>query len=76
MKPSVGRIVHYRVGSECWAALVTAVDTGEWTDQDTNVTTIRESVCLNVMPPMREIYQRQALEGDSSGTWHWPERVE
>jgi len=77
MKPNVGRIVHYRVAADiCYAAVVTDVETDTWYDQDTNEASEKEAVCLNIMPPMREIYQRQALEGDRAGTWHWPERVE
>lgn len=77
MKPSVGRTVHYRVAEDiCYAAIITHVETDTWYDQDTNEATEYETVSLNIMPPMREIYQRVALQGEKLGMWHWPERVE
>lgn len=78
MKPSVGRIVHYKAAEgHCYAAVVTdGPQVGTWLEQDANVASQRESVTLNIMPPMRDAFQREAFEGDVSGTWHWPERVE
>lgn len=77
MRPSVGRIVHYSPGgSDCYAAMVTAVETGDWIDQDTGLTQVRESVCLDIYPPMRPMFQRTVFEGAAGGTWHWPERVQ
>lgn len=76
MKVTVGRTVHYRVAEKiCYAAVVTSVQTGMWYDQDTNEAVERESVSLNIMPPMREMYQREAFQGEKSGTWHWPEMM-
>ena len=77
MTPSVGRTVHYRAAEDiCYAAIVTYVETDTWYDQDTDKPSVHETVSLNVMPPMREIYQRQAMQGEKPGTWHWPECVE
>lgn len=77
MKSSVGRIVHYKADDEkCYAALVTALDTDTWFDQDTGVGTERDTAALNIHPPMCDMYQRVAFEGDTAGTWHWPEHVQ
>lgn len=71
MKASVGRIVHYKADDDsCHAALVTALDTG--TDVDTD----KDTAVLNVLPPMCDMYQRVAFEGETAGTWHWPEHVQ
>lgn len=60
---SVGRIVHYRGGRECHAALVVEVH------HDDDLT-------LQVFPPSGQVGQVRAVEGHDPGTWHWPERVE
>lgn len=78
MKPSVGRIVHYRsygtpggeYTSECRAAVVTEVSEksgGSW------------KLSLAVLNPEGMFFNRACPhdEGDKvGGTWHWPEREE
>lgn len=80
MKPSVGRIVHYRsYGTpggeylpECRAAIVTEVDTppenAPW----------MEPVGLCVLNPTGQFFNRGVKhdEEKSGGTWHWPERAD
>lgn len=72
MKPTIGRIVHYRShGSkdgvyepECRAAIVTGVE-------------YQTAVDLTVFNP-EGIFLKQACAYDATntggGTWHWPER--
>lgn len=83
-KPSIGRIVHYKslgsadgsLGSECRAAIVTEVG-----EVEVNENTLagdgvyRTAVGLCVMNPTGLFLNRQVLEGDFPGGWHWPERV-
>lgn len=77
MKPSVGRTVHYKVAKDiCYAAIITDVSEDTWYDQETNEPSHHVTASLHIMPPMREPYQRAAVQGDRPGTWHWPERVE
>lgn len=80
MQPSIGRIVHYvsygtpggEYGSECRAAVVTAVDV----DPDADPTRVRD-VSLCVLNPTGAFFnQRVRYEDDGAGgTWHWPEVV-
>lgn len=67
MKPSVGRIVHYRgtINTECRAALVVAVNS----DGTTN---------LMVFDPhgTSAAPATGVAEGSEGDAWHWPERVE
>lgn len=68
-KPSVGRIVHYNHGGECVAAIVTNV----WSRIPAGV---RNPVDLTLFfasctPEMKD----EIIQGSTSGTWHWPERV-
>ena len=97
MKPSVGRIVHYvsygtpggEYRSECRAAIVTAVASGEATFNGVPLLTVD----LAVMNPTGMFFNQQVdyHEGDvghdragvevparshRGGSWHWPERVE
>lgn len=75
MRPSVGRIVHYvsygtpgEYAGECHAAVVTRAD---------GVPPDRVALC--VMSPSGLFFSEAAEhdeDGRSSGTWHWPERVE
>lgn len=83
MKPSVGRVVHYRsygtpggeYSSECRAAIVTAVPetVGSFANEGTNC------VSLCVLNPTGMFFHEEVWRGTdcgSAGTWHWPERVE
>lgn len=78
MKPSVGRIVHYRsygtpggeYASECRAAIVTAVHPGT-------------GVSLAVLGPEGLFFNQNCpqYEPDGAGpppggSWHWPERTD
>lgn len=83
-QPSIGRIVHYKsLGSadgslepECRAAIVTEVGQVEANEQDpAGDGTQRTTVGLCVMNPTGLFLNRQVLEGDFPGGWHWPERV-
>lgn len=77
MKPSVGRIVHYvsygtpggEYGSECRAAVVTAVYDGPGMG----------GISLAVLNPEGMFFKGMASQDEQlkrGGTWHWPERVE
>jgi hypothetical protein len=72
--PSVSRDVHFKIMDRCVAAKVTQVH-----DHDTDLSTSLEggSVDLFVFPPPDLAVGNQARirEGDTNGTWHWPERV-
>ena len=68
MKPSVGRIVHFHIGGEEHAAIITRV----WSDWCVNLTVFdpsdgstsaRNSVCL------------ATGDHDLDGRWCWPPRV-
>lgn len=72
-QPSVGRIVHYQsfgtpggeYTSQCRAAIVTEVDTGD-------------TVGLMVANPTGQFFNRTVVHDEDEkrgGTWHWPERV-
>jgi hypothetical protein len=66
MKPSVGRIVHYRKGDECQAAIVTEV-TSEGGD-----------VTLQVFPAngqTGQVWAGEDQDGRENSTWHWPEKI-
>jgi hypothetical protein len=83
VKPSVGRIVHYvsygspirhdgtqAYESECRAAVVTEVPEGAGNPQ---------VVGLCVLNPTGQFFNRSVVydkDGESGGTWHWPERAE
>jgi hypothetical protein len=82
MKPTVGRIVHYvshgspvrgdgsqAYESECRAAVVTEVpeDVGN-----------PQTIGLCVLNPTGMFFNRSVVhdeDGESGGTWHWPERA-
>jgi len=76
VKPSVGRIVHYRsygtpggeYASECRAAVMSGISSVQ-----------SEIVHLAVLNP-EGMFFNQLVEhdedGKAGGTWHWPERVE
>lgn len=80
MKPTVGRIVHYRsygtpggeYHSECRAAIVTHV---HW-DATPDGRDIEEVVSLAVMNPEGMFFNQDVRPGTTGGTWHWPEREE
>lgn len=73
MKPSVGRVVHYKsygtpggeYGAECRAAIVTEAE--------------GETIGLFVANPTGLFLNQNVAhdeDGKAGGTWHWPERVE
>lgn len=78
-KPTVGRIVHYvsygtpggEYGSECRAAVITAVDGKQPASAQ-----ILVSLC--VLNPTGAFFNEHVRYDDNAlgGTWHWPERVE
>lgn len=78
MKPTVGRIVHYRsygtpggeYAPECRAAVVTKV---YWNSVDSG---IEEMVSLAVLNPEGMFFNQDVpfSERPVGGTWHWPER--
>jgi hypothetical protein len=79
MKPSIGRIVHYvsygtpggEYGSECRAAVVTAVNPAG--------TVVPETASLAVLNPAGMFFNERVQQDEGShrgGTWHWPERVD
>lgn len=76
MKPSIGRIVHYRsygtpggeFASTCRAAIVTQVNDEHGI-----------SVGLCAINPTGLFFHEDCVEDQGNtdgGTWHWPERVE
>jgi len=84
MKPSVGRIVHYRSygtpGGEytpqCRAAIVTAVHPSEGDGSLANMNG-PEEVSLAVLNPEGMFFNQRCRHSEGSrtgGTWHWPER--
>ena len=75
MKPSIGRIIHYRsygspggeFTSECRAAIVTAI------------CPMDEDCSLFVANPTGVFLNQECAhdeETKAGGTWHWPERVD
>lgn len=94
-KPSVGRVVHYvsygtpggEYQSECRAAIVAAVPTAVWREDNGE----GQPLDLVVLNPSGLFFNRAAYhEGDvghdhageeiparsyRGGSWHWPERV-
>jgi hypothetical protein len=85
VKPSVGRVVHYRsygtpngeYPSTCRAAIVTGVDT--YQDGDSSDGTHLGHVSLCVLNPEGMFFNRSVRQDEDTqrgGTWHWPERVE
>lgn len=90
MKPSVGRVVHYRsfgtpggeYASECRAAVITEVPTHltqEPMDGCPNGTDGEWIVSLAVLGPSGAFFDRNVPleEGErKGGTWHWPERTD
>lgn len=78
MKPSVGRIVHYKPKEEvCYAALITFVEFGaDVYNQDTGEGTKQDLVMLKIFDPDGREFNRTTVEGDQAGNWHWPERVD
>lgn len=80
MKPSIGRIVHYRaLGSadgkfpvgECRAAIVTSIDKDSVDDP-----LDRQTVSLCILNPTGMYFNQEVVKGDEASQWHWPERVE
>lgn len=90
MKPSVGRVVHYRsfgtpggeYASECRAAVITAVPqylTQEPMDGCPNGTDGEWIASLAVLGPSGTFFDqniRQDEDERNGGTWHWPERTD
>lgn len=85
MKPSIGRTVHYvsygtpggEYPSVCRAAIITAVDTYQHSENSSGLHT--GHVSLAVLNPEGMFFNRAVLhdEGEKrGGTWHWPERVD
>ena len=84
MKPSVGRIVHFRNpnldeknetldrlcnGGRCVAAIIVGVDVfGDFVSLDVRWPWTPEG--------LRDPVYAAVSEGTAPGTWHWPERVE
>lgn len=67
MKPSVGRIVHYRGP---WGGCLAAIVTG------THMSDVVVDLCVLTRNTM-EFREAIALgHSDMGNTWHWPERVE
>jgi hypothetical protein len=71
MKPSVGRIVHFRRFDKCYAAIITDVNV-----EQPSPHMGLEPVQLTVFPDCTSIKPIAHGESKSNGTWHWPERVE
>ncbi len=82
MKPSVGRVVHYRslgtpggeYTSECRAAVVTEVVKPGRPEQGDPA-----RVALAVLNPSGLFFNDDIPQDEGAkagGTWHWPERVE
>jgi hypothetical protein len=75
MKPSIGRIVHYRSDEdECRAAVVTEVSSPDRFDEPDT-----ETVSLFALKPNGAAFYLDVRHDETSnatGTWHWPERVE
>lgn len=80
MKPSVGRIVHYRsygtpageYPSTCRAAVVTDVHVSP-------DPALMSTIDLAVLNPEGMFFNRGVYQDEleyHGGTWHWPERVE
>lgn len=81
MKPSIGRIVHYRsygtpkgeFESTCRAAIITQVVRDGSGDEPYAV------VGLCAINPTGLFFHEECPQDESNqtgGTWHWPERVE
>lgn len=70
MKPSVGRIVHYRESGHCRAAIITDVDLPK------SPRSGLEEVGLTIFPGCRSISPVHHGESRTDRTWHWPEREE
>jgi hypothetical protein len=82
MNPSVGRIVHYvSRGSadgvftpQCRAAIITEIGADQNTGHE-------GFVSLAVLNPQGmffdwDVRYEDVAQGQTGGTWHWPERVE
>lgn len=83
MKPTVGRIVHYKsygtpggeYKSEPRAAVVTAVHGNQWDGQE--AAEFGEPgylVDLCVLNPTGMFFNQKVLQGDKPGQWNWPPR--
>jgi hypothetical protein len=80
MKPSVGRIVHYRsrggILERCMAAVITDIHEVEVEDESD----FRTFVSLTVFTPdsinLVGLVPEGDPESDEGNRWHWPERVE
>lgn len=83
MKPTIGRIVHYRsygtpggeYESQCRAAIVTEVDEYQPSPDGGFI----GHVNLAVLNPDGMFFNKGVLQDEGAhrgGTWHWPEREE
>lgn len=76
MKPSVGRIVHFKNNQQvCWAAIITAVN--DVRDGRCDLSVFVPRTPDSVQPTVQaggELTYSDVREGDHAGEWHWPER--
>lgn len=79
MKPSLGRIVHYREANEVYAAMIVHVHTAK--DPEKNVDFDREGRTNIVFwdsmgsQHVRDMVPIAINETTAEGCWHWPHRV-
>lgn len=63
MKPTIGRIVHYKsCGGFEYAAIITAA------------LPVSETVALAILKPGGISFRTEVEHGEGAGTWHWPEK--
>lgn len=72
MKPSIGRIVHFVIGDNHVAAIITAV----WSDTCVNLRLFQDGSNTDNGKNWGEWATSRSLdESAHDGTWHWPEKV-